>query len=100
LAARDTGLMPGVVVLDLKLPKLDGLEVLPRLRGHALAESLPVGILTSSRAEQDIAMRYDLQAQRPVRKLVDLLPICRGREGLGPVLGGYEPTAAAHVRLP
>ena len=70
-AGRDTSVMPAVIFLDLKLPKVDGLEVLKRIRGHDLTKRLPVVILTSSREEQDVAMSYDLGANSYIRKPVD-----------------------------
>jgi CheY-like chemotaxis protein len=70
-AGRDTSVMPAVILLDLKLPKVDGLEVLKRIRGHDLTKRLPVVILTSSREDQDVAMSYDLGANSYIRKPVD-----------------------------
>jgi CheY-like chemotaxis protein len=70
-AGRDTSVMPAVILLDLKLPRVDGLEVLRRIRGHELTKRLPVVILTSSREEQDVAMSYDLGANSYIRKPVD-----------------------------
>jgi len=70
-SGRDTGLMPAVILLDLKLPRLDGLAVLKRIRAHDLTKRLPVVILTSSREEQDVAMSYDLGANSYIRKPVD-----------------------------
>jgi len=70
-AGRDTGEMPAVILLDLKLPKVDGLEVLKRIRDHDLTKRLPVVVLTSSREEQDVAMSYDLGANSYIRKPVD-----------------------------
>ena len=63
--------LPQVVLLDLKLPKIDGLEVLRRLRADERTRLLPVVILTSSREERDIAGGYRLGANSYVRKPVD-----------------------------
>jgi CheY-like chemotaxis protein len=68
---RDTGILPQVVLLDLKLPKVDGLEVLARLRSDKRTKLLPVVILTSSIEEQDLLRGYDLGANSYVRKPVD-----------------------------
>jgi two-component system, response regulator len=70
-AGRDTSEMPAVVLMDLKLPKVDGLEALRHIRGHDLTKRLPVVILTSSREGQDVAMSYDLGANSYIRKPVD-----------------------------
>jgi two-component system, response regulator len=70
-AGRDTSEMPAVVLMDLKLPKVDGLEALRRIRSHDLTKRLPVVILTSSRQEQDVAMSYDQGANSYIRKPVD-----------------------------
>jgi two-component system response regulator len=63
--------LPEVVLLDLKLPKLDGLELLRRLRADARTKLLPVVILTSSNEERDRMMGYNLGANSYVRKPVD-----------------------------
>jgi len=70
-AGRDPSGMPQVVLLDLKLPKLDGLEVLRRLRADPRTRLLPVVILTSSNEEQDRIDSYGLGANSYVRKPVD-----------------------------
>src|SRR5688572_2677208 len=57
---RDTNDMPELILLDLKLPRLDGLEVLRRLRADDRAKLLPVVILTSSKEEQDLINGYSL----------------------------------------
>lgn len=70
-AGRDTTETPQVVLLDLKLPKLDGLEVLRRLRADDRTRLLPVVILTSSNEDQDRINGYGLGANSYVRKPVD-----------------------------
>jgi CheY-like chemotaxis protein len=69
-ATRDVHEMPQVVLLDLKLPKVSGLEVLRALRADPRTKSLPVVLLTSSREEQDVVAGYDLGANSYVRKPV------------------------------
>jgi len=70
-AGRDTGVMPQLILLDLKLPKVDGLEVLRRIRSDARTKLLPVVVLTSSKEEQDLVSSYSLGANSYVRKPVD-----------------------------
>ena len=70
-AGRDLSDLPAVVLLDLKLPKIDGLEVLRRMRADSRTRRLPVVVLTSSREEQDIVASYDLGANSYIRKPVD-----------------------------
>jgi two-component system response regulator len=70
-AGRDTSVMPQVILLDLKLPKVDGLEVLRCLRADERTRLLPVVILTSSDEEQDIIDSYNLGANSYIRKPVD-----------------------------
>ena len=70
-ANRDTSVQPELILLDLKLPKLDGFEVLKRLRADVRTKLLAVAILTSSKEQQDIANGYGLGANSYVRKPVD-----------------------------
>lgn len=68
---RDTTVQPQLILLDLKLPKIDGLEVLKRLRADARTALLPVTILTTSNEERDIVTSYQLGVNSYVRKPVD-----------------------------
>lgn len=79
---RDPGL-PEVVLLDLKLPRLDGLEVLRRLRADERTRRLPVVVLTSSSEDQDILRSYDLGANSYVRKPVDFGQFLEAARQLG-----------------
>ena len=69
--AREPGRMPAVVLLDLRLPKLDGFEVLERLRGNARTELVPVVIVSSSAEESDRRRAYELGANGFVQKPVE-----------------------------
>jgi len=70
-AGRDTTQMPQVILLDLNLPKIDGLEVLRRVRADERTQLLPVVILTSSKEQQDMIESYSLGANSYIRKPVD-----------------------------
>lgn len=70
-SGRDMSIMPAIILLDLELPKVDGLEVLRRLRADERTQFLPVVILTSSREEKDLINGYRLGANSYVRKPVD-----------------------------
>lgn len=70
-AGRGPAILPTVVLLDLKLPKVDGLEVLERIRSDERTKFLPVVILTSSKEEEDVLASYRLGANSFVRKPVD-----------------------------
>ncbi|MBN1368036.1 MAG: response regulator [Dehalococcoidales bacterium] len=70
-SGRDKNVLPAVVLLDLNMPKIDGLEILRRIRGNKLTELIPVVILTSSNEENDVITGYKLGANSYVRKPVD-----------------------------
>lgn len=82
-AVRDRSLMPAVVLLDLKLPKLSGLEVLQRLRSEERTRLLPVVILTSSKEEQDLINGYKFGANSYIRKPVDFNKFTEAVQQLG-----------------
>ncbi len=82
-AGRDLRFMPQVVLLDLKLPKLDGLGVLRRLRADDRTKLLPVVILTSSNEERDRIDGYNLGANSYVRKPVDFTQFSDAARQLG-----------------
>ena len=82
-AGRDASLTPHVVLLDLKLPKIEGLEVLRRLRADERTKLLPVVILTSSDEEQDRIRGYALGANSYVRKPVDFSQFAEAVRQLG-----------------
>lgn len=82
-AGRDISLRPQVVLLDLKLPKIDGLEVLRRLRSDERTALLPIVILTSSDEERDIVDSYKLGANSYIRKPVDFAQFTEAVRQLG-----------------
>jgi two-component system, response regulator len=82
-AGRNLEIMPTVILLDLKLPKVDGFEVLRRIRADERTRRLPVVILTSSKEEQDIMNGYKLGANSYVRKPVDFVEFSAAVKQLG-----------------
>jgi len=82
-AGRDTSDQPMLTLLDLRLPKVEGLEVLRRIRGDAATRRIPVVILTSSNEEQDLARSYDLGINSYIRKPVDFNQFAQSVEQLG-----------------
>jgi two-component system, response regulator len=82
-AGRDVREQPQVVLLDLKLPKLDGLQVLKAVRADPRTKRLPIVILTSSAEEQDVLAGYDLGANSYIRKPVDFTQFVESVRQLG-----------------
>ena len=82
-AGRDMSVMPQIILLDLKLPKIDGLEVLRRLRNDERTKLLPVVVLTSSREEQDLTESYSLGANSYIRKPVNFAQFTEAIRQLG-----------------
>ena len=75
--------MPAIVLIDLNLPKLDGLEVLRRMRSDYRTKLLPVAVFTSSLDEQDLINGYSLGANSYVRKPVDFNQFMEAARQLG-----------------
>ena len=75
--------LPALVLLDLKLPKVDGLEVLRRVRAHERTRLLPVIVLTASREEEDVLRSYQLGANAYVRKPVEFSEFATSAKTLG-----------------
>lgn len=82
-ADRDTTELPQLVLLDLKLPKVDGLEVLRRLRADERTRRLPVVVFTSSSEEEDMIKSYDFGANSYVRKPVEFEQFLEATRQLG-----------------
>jgi two-component system response regulator len=82
-AGRDMSVMPQIILLDLKLPKIDGLEVLRRLRNDERTKLLPVVVLTSSREERDLTESYSLGANSYIRKPVNFAQFTEAIRQLG-----------------
>ena len=82
-ADRDPRNKPQVILLDLKLPKVDGLEVLRRIRADPSTRTLPVVILTSSKEEQDVVNSYIIGVNSYVRKPVDFIQFVEAIRQLG-----------------
>lgn len=82
-AGRETAGLPAVVLLDLKLPKIDGLEVLRRIRADRRTGLIPVVVLTSSKEQQDLVKSYELHCNSFIRKPVDFTQFAEAVRQLG-----------------
>lgn len=82
-AGRDPTIQPMLALLDLKLPRIDGLEVLRRLRADERTKLLPVVVLTASKEEEDVVRSYSLGANAYVRKPVDFAEFAAAAKTLG-----------------
>lgn len=82
-SGRDLSLMPQLILLDLKLPKVDGLQVLERIRKDESTRHLPVVVFTSSSEEEDMIKSYNLGANSYVRKPVDFEHFLEATKQLG-----------------
>jgi two-component system response regulator len=82
-AGRDARVLPTVVLLDLQLPKLSGLEVLRRIRADERTKLLPVVVLTASKEEEDVLRSYSLGANAYVRKPVVFAEFAEAAKALG-----------------
>lgn len=82
-AGRDPSVMPKVVLLDLKLPKVNGLEVLRRIKGDERTSKIPIVVLTSSREDRDIHECYELGVNSYIVKPVDFTQFTEAVRHLG-----------------
>lgn len=82
-SGRDMSIKPTVILLDLKLPRIDGLEVLRRLREDERTRLLPVVVLTTSNEEQDMLSSYSLGCNSYIRKPVDFIQFSEAIRQLG-----------------
>jgi two-component system response regulator len=82
-AGRDVNILPALILLDLKLPKIDGLEVLRRLRADPRTKLAAVVVLTASREDEDVLQSYALGANAYVRKPVEFAEFAKAANTLG-----------------
>ena len=77
---RPAAAMPSIILLDLKLPKVDGMDVLRTIKSHPLTQMIPVVVLTSSREDMDLVNSYEYGVNSFIRKPVDFVQF---REAIG-----------------
>lgn len=82
-AGRDINITPKVILLDIKMPKVDGIEVLKHIKAHQATRMIPVVIMTSSKEEQDIVASYSLGVNSYVVKPVDFEGFAKAVSELG-----------------
>ena len=99
--AHDSSLLPAMVLLDLHLPRIDGHEVLRRIRLDARTQFLPVVVLTGSKEDEDVSRSYSLGANDYVRKPVDFTQFVEAVKTLGLfwVLMNQVPAAPGSVKV-
>lgn len=97
---RDASVLPRVILLDIKLPKIDGLEVLRRLRGDPRTQLVPVVILTSSKQDEDVLRGFALGANAYVRKPVEFAEFATAAKTLGLFWLLLNEPAPVHTELP
>jgi two-component system response regulator len=99
-ADRDTSFQPQLMLLDLQLPRIDGWEVLGRIRAHELTKHLPTVVLTSSKEDEDVMRSYSLGANAFVRKPVDFGEFLEAVKYLGLFWLVLNEAPAGHRRGP
>ncbi len=85
---------PKVILLDLKLPKVDGIEVLRQIKSNAKSQAIPVVVLTSSKEERDLVESYKLGVNSYIHKPVDFDQFRETIKTVGLLLAGGEPATA------
>jgi two-component system response regulator len=93
---RDPMARPAVILLDLKLPRISGLEVLRRIRAAPETQALPVVVLTASREDEDLTRAYALGANAYLRKPVDFSEFSEAAKALATVWLRFNEAAPAH----